>query len=152
MTRFCSLRRMAPALVALAILGLTFPTAAGEAVPFKGLANEVVTSAEMVGDELHLTTSATGLATHLGLFTWKESVVIYQDGTLHGSLVIIAANGDELWADIDGRFISPTTVSATYTFTGGKGRFANASGGADVVAVTSDLIHVAVTFEGTIEF
>jgi len=143
---------MAPALVALAILGLVLPASAGDEVPFKGLANAVVIDVEPAEDGLHLTASATGLATHLGLFTRDERVVLHGDGTFEGTLVFIAANGDELWADIDGGFISPTTALGTYTFTGGTGRFANATGGADVVAVTSDGIHIALTFEGTIEF
>jgi hypothetical protein len=37
-------------------------------------------------------------------------------------------------------------------FTGGTGRFENASGEADFESVTSDGIHFLLTFEGTIGF
>ena len=152
MNRFSCLRRPASALVALAILGLTLPALADESLPFRGVADAAVIGVEPVPDGLLLTVAATGQATHLGRFTREESVVLHADGTLEGSLVFIAANGDQLYADVAGGFISPTTAVGTYTFTGGTGRFANASGGADWVGVTSDGIHVALTFEGTIKF
>jgi hypothetical protein len=152
MSRLFSFRRLVSAIVALAVLGLAVPVIAGE-VPFKGRAEVVITDAEPAESELHLTTSGSGLATHLGRFTREEHAVLHlDDGSFLGTVTFIAANGDELYADIDGAFISPSTALATYTFTGGTGRFANATGSANVVAVTSDSIHIAITFEGTIEF
>ena len=152
MNRFVSLRRTAAALVAVAILGFAHDTSADESRPFKGVAAAVVTGVEPVADGLLLTVAATGKATHLGKFTREESVVLHADGTVEGSLVFIAANGDRLYADVAGGFISPTTAVGTYTFTGGTGRFADASGAADWVGVTSDGMHLALTFEGTIKF
>ena len=152
MNRFYCLRRMASALVVLTILGLTLPALAGDALPFRGVAAAMVTGVEPVPDGLLLTVAATGQATYLGKFTREESVVLHADGTVEGSLVFIAANGDRLYADVAGGFISPTTAVGTYTFTGGTGRFADASGEAEWVGVTTDGIHVALTFEGTIEF
>jgi hypothetical protein len=149
--RFFALRRLAAALVAFGILGLVLPTAADEKRPFKGRAEGVVTGVDPTQDGLVLTVSATGRATHLGKFTRDETVLL-ADGTLEGTLVFIAANGDELHADVEGGFISATTAVGTYTFTGGTGRFANASGSAGFVGVTTDFIHIAVTFEGTIAY
>ncbi|MCI0741109.1 MAG: hypothetical protein L0Y72_18855 [Gemmataceae bacterium] len=153
MNRFFTLRRIALSLVVVALVGIVLPASADEDVPFLGRADVVVTGIEPAPDGLHLTASATGLATHLGLFTREESVVLNPlTGTFAGTLEFIAADGSRLYADAEGGFISATTALGTYTITGGTGRFENATAGANFVAVTSDLIHIALTFEGTITF
>jgi hypothetical protein len=152
MLKTCFYRPASLVMVFTTILGLAIPTSAGDQVPFKGHADAVVTGAEPAADDLHLTVAATGRATHLGQFTRDESAVVHADGTFAGTLVFAAANGDHLSADVEGAFISPTTAVGTYTFTGGTGRFTDASGEADFVGVTSDGIHIALTFEGTIGF
>jgi hypothetical protein len=119
-------------------------------VPFKGRADAVVTGVELEPDGIHLTATATGVATHLGHFTREEQTVVHEDGTLVGSLILTAANGDQLFVVFEGAFTSPTTAAGSYTITGGTGRLANASGEAGFVVVTSDGIHFAVTFDGTI--
>jgi hypothetical protein len=149
MNRSCVLRRIFPG---LALLALAVPVSADQDVPFKGVADAVVVAAEPADDGLHLTLSATGEATQLGEFTREESLVVHADGSFVGSVTFVAANGDRLNADISGGFISATTAAGTYTITGGTGRFADASGTASWAGVTSDGIHVAVTFSGTIEF
>ncbi len=152
MSRFFSLRRIALALVALAVLGLALPAPADDDLPFRGRADEVVTGVELVPGGLQLTADGVGEATHLGRFTRHAVGVVHADGTVTGTVVFTAANGDQLYADLDGAFTSLTSIEGTYTFTGGTGRFEDASGDADFVAVTSDLIHIAVTFEGSIEY
>jgi hypothetical protein len=147
-TRAC--RTPSLAMVFTAILGLALPASAGDQVPFKGHADAVVTGVEATPDGLRLTVAATGQATHLGRFTRDESVVVHADATFEGTLLFTAANGDQLFADVEDAFISATTALGTYTFTGGTGRFKNASGGAGFVGVTSDGIHIAVKFAGTI--
>jgi hypothetical protein len=129
---------------------LVLPTSAGDEVPFKGQGNEVITEAEPALDGLHFTVFTTGQATHLGRFTRHASVVLHADGLVVGTLVWNAANGDQLFANLVAGFISPTAAVGTYTFTGGTGRFENASGEADFESVTSDGIHFALMFEGTI--
>ena len=100
-----------------------------------------------------MTTTGAGQATHLGSFTRLASVVIrLVDGRTEGTVVFTAANGDQLFADFEGTPTSPTTVVGTYTFTGGTGRFSDASGVAEFVGVTSDGIHIAIAFEGTIQY
>lgn len=149
-TRTC---RMASLVMAFtAILGLALPASADDPRPFRGSAEGMITGVEPVPDGLLLTVATTGEATHLGRFTRDEMVVLHADGTLEGSLVFTAANGDRLFADVEGGFISPTTAVGTYTFTGGTGRFSDASGEADFVGVTPDGIHLSLTFEGTISY
>jgi hypothetical protein len=96
--------------------------------------------------------SPRGQATHLGRFTREASAVLQPDGVVVGTLVWTAANGDQLFANLEAGFVSPTTAVGTYTFVGGTGRFENASGEADFETVTSDGIHFLLTFEGTIGF
>jgi len=135
-----------------ATLGFAQPASAGDEIPFKGYADAVIAAVLPVGDDLHLTVVATGQATHLGNYTRTETVVLHSDGTFEAEIVFIAANGDELYADAVGGFISPTTAVGVATFTGGTGRFANASGGYNFEAVTPDGFHFAIIFEGTIAF
>jgi hypothetical protein len=146
--------RAAPALVALGVLGFALPAAADESLPFRGAADEVVTDVTPLGPGLlQLTVTVTGEATYLGRFTGTEEVVLdLADGTFSGTRVFVAANGDRLYADVEGAFTSATTAEGTLTFTGGTGRFRDASGGTGFQAVSPDGIHLALSFEGAIEF
>ena len=124
---------------------------ATDQVPFKGRAEGAVTSVLPDPGGVLLTVLTEGKATHLGRFSREEEVLFNPiTGTLAGDIVFTAANGDELFGIVAGGFISPTTAIGTYTFTGGTGRFQNASGGADFVGFTSDGIHLTVEFEGTL--
>jgi hypothetical protein len=138
----------------LAILGLAPCVAADEPLPFRGSAAEMVTSAEPIGDGLvGLTIVATGESTYLGRFTGIETVVLdLTTGTFMGTRVFVAADGDRLYADVEGGFTSATTAEGTLTFTGGTGRFGDATGEVDFEAVSPDGVHLALTFEGTIDF
>jgi len=152
MNRFNSLRRPTLALVAVVGLGFARPAGADDSLPFRGRADAVITGAVPTPDGLLLTTSGTGRATHLGQFTREERILVGADGTFVGQVTFTAANGDRLDALIDGAFTSPTTAVATYTFAGGTGRFADATGSAAVAAVTPDGLHIALAFEGSIAF
>jgi len=130
-----------------ALLGLGFPTAAGESLPFKGSASETIT--DQVGNVI--TTDGAGVATHLGNFT-RHAVVTLDGGSVIGTVVFTAANGDELWLDLAGGFTSATTVGGVYTITGGTGRFTGASGSADFSAAFTGPATLSLTFEGTIQY
>jgi hypothetical protein len=99
---------------------------------------------------LHLTGSATGQATHLGQFTRHECIAI-DGGAIEGSLVFVAANGDRLRASVSGGFIGVGVAAGTYTFTGGSGRFANATGEVNFIAVL-DGLEFTVVFDGDISY
>ena len=117
--------------------------------PFRGSAEgmiiEVIPPNELVAEY-------TGTATHLGRFTREEHLFLNPDGSFTGTIVFTAANGDELWVDVEGAFTSQTTAEGTYTFTGGTGLFQDATGEAAFEAYTPDGVHVAATFEGTIRY
>jgi hypothetical protein len=136
-----------------AIVGLAFPALGDDSRPIRGHADEVIISAEPVADGLLVTATGAGQATHLGRFTRLGMVVIHADGNVEGTVVFTAANGDQLFMDVIGLPTTTASIGGTYTFTGGTGRFDNASGGADFVGVIApDGIHITVAFEGTIQY
>jgi hypothetical protein len=155
MNRLLSFRQLAFSATALTILGLCLAASAAPPVPFRGRADLVITGAEELPPASRLlTAAATGQATHLGRFTRTETLLVDQsNGTFTGTLVFTAANGDQLNADVEGHFTSPTGESAegTYLFTGGTGRFQNASGQA-AFEVTPDEVGFDVTFDGEIQY
>jgi len=124
---------------------------ATDQVPFTGSAVGAIVSA-VPGDEgVELTVAATGKATHLGKFTREEEVLLNPDtGAISGTIIFTAANGDQLICEAEGGFTSPTTATGTYTFTGGTGRFKNATGEAEFFVTTPDGVHFTVEFSGTI--
>src|SRR5687768_17915499 len=100
-----------------AVTGVGINAYASEAVPFKGRAAAAITNAVPAQDGIHLTVSATGQATHLGHFTRTENLTLVPlAGTVEGTLVFTAANGDQLFADVAGGFVSATRAEGTYTF------------------------------------
>src|SRR5687768_12063700 len=91
-------------------LGLPGLLGAGDgpgARPFKGSAQGYIT-AQIPPNGLFLEMS--GRATHLGHFTREEFAYLGADGSVVGTIIFTAANGDELWAEIDGAFTSPNDV------------------------------------------
>ena len=138
----------------LAAIALAFPahsTWAKDQVPFQGSAEGGIVGVAPDPEDpdgVVLTVLAEGNATHLGLFS-REETIQFNPGTgvLTGLICFTAANGDELFGTVDGEF-DGTDGTGTYTFTGGTGRFQNASGGADFFLSSSDGIHFTVEFDG----
>ncbi len=120
--------------------------------PFKGHASGAIVSFPdpMLGTPG--VAKYTGQATHLGRFTRTEYFFLGAHNEVFGSMVYTAANGDHLYLDFDGLFISPTTAQGTYEFTGGTGRFRNATGTATFEAVLGAGGHVEATFDGSIQY
>jgi hypothetical protein len=78
-------------------------------------------------------------------------------GTQTGTRTLTAANGDELYATVAGTSapVGPGLIgfSATFTFTGGTGRFANASGSAQGDGVANQVTQTTtVRIEGHISY
>jgi hypothetical protein len=138
--------------VFIAILG-SAPTASADenSVPISGQLNATITSATPVPGGVHVTAAGAGIAAHLGQFTSLENAIVYPNGTDLAMVILTAANGDQLfWTDMGTR-TSPTTIVGTITFTGGTGRFQNASGTATFQALTGGG-RVSITFAGTIRY
>jgi hypothetical protein len=141
-------------LAVAAALAFPGPLRAGDghgpvARPFKGWATGYIT-AQIPPNGLFLEMS--GRATHLGNFTREEYAYLGADGSVTGTIVFTAANGDELWVEIDGAFTSATDVEGLYIITGGTGRFRCATGEATFKAYTPDFYYAEVTFKGTLSY
>jgi hypothetical protein len=143
-----------------AIVGLAAPALGEDWRPFSGNANETLAAAETVADaclqSCQVTAVGTGHATYLGAFTRLSCVVVNPDGTADGVTEFIAANGDKLCATVNAEPPdADSRVRGTYTFTGGTGRFSDASGGAYFVGTItfddSGNVHIAVEFGGIIQ-
>jgi hypothetical protein len=138
-------------LTAFTLAFAALSTWADDQVPFQGRAEGATTSVSPDPGGVVLTVLAEGNATSLGRFSREETVLFNPlTGTLSGTAVFTAANGDQLFGTLEGGFISPSTATGAYTFTGGTGRYANATGSADFVVSTPDGIHISVEFKGTL--
>ena len=129
-------------------------------VPFKGSFEATGTASVLPGDrcpDLTVEIQGTGNATHLGRLTTDQShcatptSLAFTDGLF----TLTAANGDQLRGTYSGEFVplDPPlfTIDGRFTFTGGTGRFAGATGGGHATGVqnlaTGD---VTVSLVGTI--
>jgi hypothetical protein len=108
-----------------------------------GVVTEYVTPAHWVIEYV-------GTAAHLGTYTRTENIYFLGGGLFEGTIVFESVLGEELWVEFEGHFISENDAVATYTFTGGTGRFSEATGTAEAVAYTPDFVNVSVQFDGTI--
>ena len=137
------------ATVALAVSAHS--TWANDQVPFQGSAKGAIVSVSPDPAGVVLTVLAEGKATLLGGFSREEEILFNPaSGALTGLIVFTAANGDQLFGAVEGGFVSQTVATGTYTFTGGTGRFQNASGEADFSLSSSDGVHFTVEFDGSL--
>jgi hypothetical protein len=123
------------------------------AIPMKGGGPGLILTLNAGQNGVEITTSGSGQATHLGEYTRTEQLTLDPStGTFTGSIVFTSADGSELYCDLTGGFTGLNTASGTYYFTGGTGRFAEASGEADFNIVQSDPLNFNVIFEGAVRF
>jgi hypothetical protein len=146
---------IAPGTAAPAVAGATL---AVQQVPFKGVFSGTGTA--VTGGRCPVLTvqiHATGHATHVGRLTDEQShcadptSLAFTDG----EFAFTAANGDQLVGTYFGDFVpldQPLfTIVGHFTFTGGTGRFAGASGGGNASGVQNLATGEAtVVLEGTI--
>jgi hypothetical protein len=93
-----------------AIMGLALPALGDDGRPFRGHADETIIDAEPVADGFLVTATGSGQATHLGRFTRLGRVVVHADGSAEGTVVFTAANGDQLFMEIEGVPTNPPTT------------------------------------------
>ena len=157
MKRFICAARLALAVVS--VLGLAGPVAAGDEVPFHGKfegerTERTVLTPTTVLDRWDMA----GTATQLGKFAivvWAEVDFSSVPVTGVGTATLVAANGDQVYADISGysEFVEPGVVRIIEhaVITGGTGRFAGATGTFTSKRLTSLITNeTAGSFEGTI--
>jgi hypothetical protein len=112
---------------------LAGPVALASDTPFRGTL-QAVESQSLVFPILSVDGTGGGKSTHLGKFTLTyEAEVNVLAGAGTGSMELVAANGDRVFADFSGQS-TPTgtpgvvTILETATITGGTGRFVGATG------------------------
>ena len=143
-------KRLISGLLVLSLL-VVAGQAAQKEVPMKGSGHGQVTG---VGPgptpaTVSLTATGKGEATHLGRFTREESITLDPaTGAVSGSITFTAADGSELYCDFSGNLAAG---GGTYTWTGGTGRFAGASGSAGFTVEQSDPVNFSFAFAGTID-
>lgn len=132
--------------------------------PFGGGGEGVVVGVDVLSAApliVNLIVEWEGEALHLGHFTRRDDLIInFSTGELVGTKVFTAANGDELWVDTVGSFDpaaiptpeDPLLITGEYFFTGGTGRFEDASGEATFEVLTPDFVVGVLSFEGTLEY
>ena len=129
-------------------------------VPFKGTFDGVGVAADVPGDRCAVLTvhiQGPGHATHLGRLTTDQSHCASPTSLefTDGEFTLTAANGDLLRGTYFGEFLplEPPlfSIDGHFTFTGGTGRFAGATGGGDASGVQNLATGEAtVTLVGTI--
>ena len=151
MTRF---KIYTPIAAMILTTALALPAAAQQQVPLKGTFQGKDTVSPSA-----VTTSGTGLGTHLGNFSLTQETSF---STLSGSAHWVAANGDTIdttflsSADFSTQSLGYITVTETHTITGGTGRFAGAQGGfilerTHLVALSADGTHITFgSFRGSV--
>lgn len=139
-------------IVLAALLGAGTEAQANGRSPFRGSAEGVVTAATPVALGVQLQVESRGEATRLGPFTRTEVLLLDPaTNTFAGLIAFTFANGDTLTGLVSGGFVSPTSATGTYVFTGGTGRFANAGGWASFSLTSEDGAHFSVAFKGKLD-
>jgi hypothetical protein len=160
---FSSIMAMMAAL-GVGAMAIAPPVAAAEKLPFKAMLtgnahlSPTDNPAVLRNDE-----TGEGEATHLGHFTWAD-VEFADFAAIPGGVSVVAtftmtaANGDELYGQFTsvGYFADAETlvIHGDYEFTGGTGRFADASGSGeiDAFAFLAPGLPFIGTITGTIDY
>ncbi|MFN0132162.1 MAG: hypothetical protein ACKVW3_06480 [Phycisphaerales bacterium] len=142
-------RLVGTVVVAASILGLSDPACAA-ARPHKSSGTaQFVSPTEFVG---------AGRATHLGNYSEAGTVAFTPTGNpavlnVVGTITYTASDGSELHAAVAGELNGATgAVSATVTYTGGTGRFADATGSSCLTGQVQPDGSMTVAVRGTIDY
>lgn len=143
-------KRLISGFLMLSLLVLAGHAAIKE-VPMKGRgAGQVTTMGPgPTQDTVALTAVGGGEATHLGKFTREESITLNPTtGAVSGSITFTASDGSQLTCSFTGNLAAG---GGTYNWTGGTGRFEDASGSAGFTVVQLDPLNFTFEFAGGID-
>ena len=145
-----------PVAATMMVVALAIAATAQDQVPFKGAMHGSDTDIAFTNSTVTVLTIGTGIGTHLGQFSFTQTVVVnFTDGHDAGSAVFIAANGDSIFTTLagGGQATAPNEFDITeeHTITGGTGRFTGAHGTFKVTRHASGTTFLTSgTFDGTI--
>ena len=149
MNRFFSQRPFALVLAAVGVLALSAQAQAQERPHVSRGTAQFVSPTDFVGS---------GHATHLGRYTEVGSAsfsptadpTVFQ---IDGWVILTAANGDQLYELVNGYLNGLTgAITATVTYVGGTGRFADATGTATLSGQLLGGGSIEVAVKGTIDY
>lgn len=146
-----SIKRFILAFVLISSMSVSAVQTLAAGVPFKGTGTAQVVNVQPVPAGIAMTAVATGHSTLLGEYSRVETIVVGPGGSFTGNVTFTAANGDELRGAIAGAFTSAATAAGSYSFVGGTGRFANATGTAYFLVSLTDPVHFTVEFNGSLD-
>jgi hypothetical protein len=140
------------ALLAVAVLA---PPAPAVERPWKG---EGVGTAPPAGEDGVNHVRFQGKSSHTGAYLALGGHLFTSEEDFAGSLILTAANGDELWILYTGSFdttdsTNPFSFSGTLTVVGGTGRFVSASGSADYTAqIDESTFEFRARWQGVLDY
>jgi hypothetical protein len=128
--------RFGSSLMFLAVIGLMHLTAFAGPRPFHLVEHGklVVTPRDPSGTVLDVVADGTGTATHLGAITVQRTFTLTATSTpgifdVDGEATLIAPTGETLTTELKGKFDAVAGhADLAYEWTGGTGRFENATG------------------------
>ena len=149
MNRIFSLRNVAFLVIAFGMLGLASQASAQVRPHYARGVAQFVSPTDFVGS---------GNATHLGSYTEIGSVLFSPTGDpfvlrVDARVIYTAANGDRLRAVVTGQLNRMTgVITATVTYVGGTGRFANATGTSSLSGQLHPSGAISVAVDGSIDY
>jgi hypothetical protein len=128
-------------------LGLTAPVRAQVTEPFTGEGEAIIT--DFQGGTYRF--AAEGLGEPLGHFGGEGAFVVTDDGGIYGKVKLFNADQDTVYAAFIAQLQDDGSYAGTLTIVGGEGRFAGASGSADLWGQMFNA-SFTVAFDGTITY
>ena len=121
--------QLAASLALIVSLTLAGTVKAGDHVPFKGQGSftETGETVDPATGNVIITAEIAGEFSHLGETTGTATEILFAPDFIFSTIevTVVAANGDELFVDVEAHFIdSAGDAVGTFSITGGTGRFA----------------------------
>lgn len=146
--------RIAATTVVLALIGIASDAGADHAPDklFSGKGRGAIESMQPTPEGVVVTITARGTATRLGRFSRAEMLLLDPaTGAFTGEVIFTTVRGHRLTAEVAGAFVTPTTATGTYKFTGGTGPFAGATGTARFIVESPTGVDFTVVFLGNLD-
>lgn len=151
MLRTVTFRRV---LTVFALLVLIVPARAGDPEPFPGSGTGIITGQEAVDEGVWVSFDLSGEGSPIGAITGAGQYLVDPQGETFtdGTLTFTTTDGDTVELILEGTLNEDGSFEATATISGGTGRYANATGNADLSGTPNPDGTFAVVWEGMIAY